>query len=32
MLTIGGISYEDDRNKYRHKPANLMISTVGRMF
>lgn len=32
MLTIGGISFEDDRKKYRERPANILITTIGRMW
>ena len=32
MLTMGGISFEDDRKKYNEKAGHIMISTVGRMW
>ena len=32
ILTIGGISFEDDRKKYREQPCHVVISTVGRFW
>lgn len=32
MLTIGGISFEEDRKKYRGQPCHIVISTVGRLW
>lgn len=32
MLTIGGLSFEDDRKKYRESPAQILITTVGRLW
>lgn len=32
ILTIGGISFEDDRKKYRQQPHQIVISTVGRFW
>ena len=32
ILTIGGISFEDDRKKYKEKAYQIVISTVGRFW
>lgn len=32
MLTIGGISFEDDRKKYRQNTPKVIICTVGRIW
>lgn len=32
MLTIGGISFEDDRKKYRQNASKIIICTVGRIW
>ena len=32
LLTIDGLSFEDDSKKYRQSPAHIVISTVGRLF
>lgn len=31
MLTIGGISFEEDKKNYRDRSANILVSTVGRL-
>ena len=32
LLTIGGISYEEDKKSYRDRESNIIVSTLGRLW
>lgn len=32
MLSIGGLSFEDDRVKYKQKCSNIIVCTLGRLW